>query len=238
MSQVMIDVVNESSEASDRMIKWLTAALQIQVTRDFAPIWGINATLNFIPNHGIPNPAHWQLVFLDNADVAGALGYHDLTASGLPLGKVFIRTTELANDAWSVTASHELLEMLVDPYVDNAVIILNADSSGTAYGYEVGDPCEADNLGYVINDFKMSDFATPDWFNPPTLIPGGKFDFTGHMTAPLQILPGGYAGVLNIGSSGGWTQIFQDGSTSTKVPKGSRRELRTKPHSTRVCSKY
>jgi len=234
---INIDCVNASTEASDQMIKWLTAALQIQVNRDFAPIWGFGANLFFVPKGGATNPAHWQLVYLDNADVSGALGYHDLTASGLPLGKVFIRTTELAGDAWSVTASHELLEMLVDPWIDTAVILLNNDGSGTAYGYEVGDPVETDSLGYVINDFKMSDFITPDWFNPPTLIPGGKFDFMGHVTAPLQILPGGYAGVLNIGSSGGWTQIFGDGTTTTNVPKGSRRELRTKPHAQRVRSK-
>jgi hypothetical protein len=233
---IQIDVINESSEASDQMIKWLTAALQIQVNRDFSPIWGIQAQLNFIPNHGVPNPAHWQLVFLDNADVAGALGYHDLTVSGLPIGKVFIRTTELDNSAWSVTASHELLEMLVDPWVDSAVILLNADGSGTAYAYEVGDPCESDNLGYVINDFKMSDFTTPQWFDPPTLMTNAKFDFMGHITQPLQILSGGYIGVLDIFGSGGWTQLLGDGSKTTTVPKGSRRELRTKPYSQRARS--
>ena len=54
------------------MIEWLVAALQKQVTRDFFPIWGINAQLFFVSKSGTPKPAHWQLVFLDNADVAGA----------------------------------------------------------------------------------------------------------------------------------------------------------------------
>ena len=187
---VNIDVINESTEASDQMIKWLTAALQIQVSRDFAPIWGVDAKLFFVPKRGVPNPAHWQLVFLDNSDVAGALGYHDLTASGLPLGKVFIRTTELDNASWSVTASHELLEMLVDPWVETAAVLLNNDGTGVAFAYEVGDPVELDSFGYVINDFKVSDFVTPEWFSPPTLT-GGPFDVRNQVTQPLQILTGG-----------------------------------------------
>jgi hypothetical protein len=232
---ILIDVINASTEASDQMIEWLVAALQKQVTRDFFPIWGINAQLFFVPKSGAPNPAHWQLVFLDNADVAGALGYHDLTLTGLPLGKVFIRTTELDDSAWSVTASHELMEMLVDPYVDSAVIQLNVDGTGTAYATEVCDACENDSNGYVINDFKVSDFVTPEWFGPPTLEPNARYDFMGHILAPLQLLPGGYIGVLNIGSSSGWQQSLGH-TAKASTPLGSRRRLRTIPHSQRVLS--
>ena len=232
---INIDCINASTEASDQMIKWLTTALQKQVTRDFFSVWGINAQLFFVPKSGTPNPMHWQLVFLDNADVSGALGYHDLTATGLPLGKVFIRTTELAGDAWSVTASHELMEMLVDPWVDSAVIQLNADGTGTAYAQEVCDACESDSLGYVINDFKMSDFVTPEWFGPPTLEPNAKYDFMGHITQPLQLLPGGYIGALTINSSSGWQQVLGEGAKA-ETPRGSRRLLRTIPRSQRRLS--
>jgi hypothetical protein len=232
---ILIDCINASTEASDQTIKWLTAALQKQVTRDFAPVWGFGAQLFFVPKSGTPDPTHWQLVFLDNADVAGALGYHDLTSTGLPLGKVFIRTTELDNSAWSVTASHELMEMLVDPWVDSAVIQLNSDGTGTAYALEVCDACEADSLGYVINDFKMSDFVTPEWFGPPTLMPNPRYDFMGHIAQPLQLLPGGYIGAIQITSSSGWQQILGEGSKA-EAPLGSRRHLRTIPRHQRRLS--
>jgi hypothetical protein len=233
---INIDCINASTEASDQTIKWLTAALQKQVTRDFAPIWGTPAQLFFVPKAGTPNPAHWQLVFLDNADIANALGYHDLTATGLPLGKVFIRTTELAGDAWSVTASHELLEMLVDPWVDSAVIQLNSDgTTGFAYAQEVCDACEQDSLGYVINDFKVSDFVTPEWFGPPTLEPNARFDFMGHISSPLQLLPGGYIGAIRIDASSGWVQILGE-SSKAETSRGSRRRLRTIPRSQRKRS--
>lgn len=237
MAVINIDVINSSTEASDQTIKWLTAALQKQVTRDFAPIWDIDASLFFVPRGGKTNPAHWQLVFLDNADVSGALGYHDLTAAGLPLGKVFIRTTELAGGAWSVTASHELLEMLVDPWANTAVIMLDNKGRGTAYAFEVCDAVEDDTLGYVINDFKVSDFVTPEWFSPDTLMPNTKFDFLGHVTQPFQLLVNGYIGVVDINSSSGWQQLLGSGSKTSESPEGSRRELRQKPSQDRLRSK-
>jgi hypothetical protein len=53
------------------------------------------------------------MVFLDDADQPGALAY--LTPDGLPQSKVFVKTTLENNDLVSVSASHELVEMLVDP---------------------------------------------------------------------------------------------------------------------------
>ena len=71
-----------------------TSALQIQVSRDFAPIWGSDADLTFIPRAVQPPGGVWWLVILDNSDQAGALGYHDLTPDSLPLGKVFASTDQ------------------------------------------------------------------------------------------------------------------------------------------------
>jgi len=75
-------------------------------------VWGTPAKL--IESTGFVKKA-WAMVFLDDADEAGALAYHDLTPEGLPLAKVFVRTTLEAGESVSVSASHELVEMLVDP---------------------------------------------------------------------------------------------------------------------------
>lgn len=227
---VYIDILNQSTEASDQTIKWLTAALQIQVHRDFAPIWGIDAVLTFVPKGSTPNPAHWQLVFLDDADQAGALGYHELTSTGLPLGKIFVRTTEEDGAAWSVTASHELLEMLGDPYANSAVLMLdNTGTAGTAYAYEVCDACEDDSFSYVINEFKVSDFVTPEWFEPAGTAPGVALDFMRHISSPFQLLSGGYIGVFAIPNTQGWTQ-----QTLQRGTKDSHRfALRQLPHQLR-----
>ena len=57
-------------------------------------------------------------MFLDSVDVQGALGYHDLTPDGLPLSKVFVKTTLNGGQKVSVTACHELAEMLVEPAIN------------------------------------------------------------------------------------------------------------------------
>jgi len=56
------------------------------------------------------------MVFLDNADQPGGAAYHDLTPDGMPLAKVFVKTT-VGTRLVSVSASHELVEMLVDPAI-------------------------------------------------------------------------------------------------------------------------
>jgi hypothetical protein len=223
---IYIDLLNQSTEASDQTLKWLTAALQIQINRDFAPIWGYNAVLTYVPKGQVANPAHWQLVFFDTADIAGALGYHELTSTGLPLGKIFIRTTEQAGMSWSVTASHELIEMLGDPYANTTVLVLdNTGVAGIAYAYELCDACEDDSLGYAINDFKVSDFVTPEWFEPAGTSPATAFDFKGHVKAPFQLLAGGYIGVFAIPNTAGWTQKLAEKAPTPHTPVEASRRL-------------
>jgi hypothetical protein len=241
---IHIDLLNRSTQVSDLTVKYLRDALQTQVNRDFEPIWGFGAALTFVPKGGYLDPTHWQLIFFDNADVAGALGYHELTAAGLPLGKVFVQTAKQAGLSWTVTASHELLEMLSDPYANTAVIILdNSDIAGTAYAYEVCDACEDDSFGYTIYGFQVSDFVKPEWFEPP---PGNTpatktFDFKGHITAPFQLLMGGYIGVFQIPDTVGWAQLnaVLSNVNAQKVdlkPRSSRLKLRQTPQQQRKNS--
>ena len=82
----------------------LIATLQQFLDQIFVPVWGTPARL--VRTTGFQKGA-WALAFLDTADVANALGYHDLTPDGLPLSKVFVRTTLGAGQKVSVTASHE-----------------------------------------------------------------------------------------------------------------------------------
>jgi hypothetical protein len=58
------------------------------------------------------------MVFLDDADQPGALAYHDPTPDGLPQAKVFVKTTLENRNLVSVSASHELVELLVDPAIN------------------------------------------------------------------------------------------------------------------------
>ncbi len=228
---VNVAVINESKSVSDKDVRAVVKALQVQVSKHFAPVWGIDAKLTFVPKGQKPASGSWWLVYFDDSDVAGALGYHDVTSEGLPLGKVFAGTVKKYGGSHSVTASHELLEMLGDPDINLTVFVESESTAGVLYAYEVADACEADQFGYKIGDILVSDFVYPSWFQSFWQSQQTQFDYMKKITKPFQLLSGGYIGVYDIGSGGGWTQKTYDTANSYDVrPRvGSRREKRRTP---------
>jgi hypothetical protein len=222
---IKIAVINQSTCVSDEDLTKYVNAIQKQITNDFGPIWGIFAELVFVPKGHTPDPTMWWIAVLDDSDVAGALGYHDLTPAELPFGKVFAKTDLTYGMAVSVTLSHEVLEMLADPWIFSTVMVSTAKGQ-FLYALEVCDPCEDDTLGYKIDDVLVSDFICPAWFDGH----GNKFDFQKHITVPHQILINGYMSVLPMANpSTGWHQITEEGTHSrvgNAAPIGSRRERR------------
>src|SRR6266566_3784885 len=93
-------------------------ALQKQVSDDFKAYWELDCTLTFLNNGQPLTRGWWQVVITDNPDQAGALGYHEMTTIGTPLGKVFAKLDMENGSSWTATLSHELLEMLADPWIN------------------------------------------------------------------------------------------------------------------------
>jgi hypothetical protein len=230
LATTQISVINESTVVTNAEVTPVVAALQQQVTNDFRPIWGIDAELTIIPQGTQPPTGTWWLVILDDSDQAGALGYHDLTPDGMPIGKVFAASDLKFGASWSVTASHELLEMLADPNINLTVFVQNANTTGTLYAYEVCDACEDDSFGYQINGVTLSDFVYPSWFESFRAQGSVQFDRMNRIQSPLELLSGGYIGVFNVADGSGWQQ-----QTAEKHPLnqkhrghvGSRRERRS-----------
>lgn len=222
MTVPTVAVINESTILSDADVALGAAALQAQVHLDFAPAWGAGANVKPYAPGQAPAKA-WQLVVLDDSDQAGALGYHDLTNDGHPLAKVFAKTDQQYGYDWHVTASHELLEMLADPWIDRCVQV----ATNEFFAYEVADAPEDDSYGYTITvqqqQVKVSDFVYPAWFRRGA---AGPYDKAGHISKPLQILPGGYIGAWT--PSGGWTQITHPASKT--VTASRRLALRKRKH--------
>ena len=235
MADIKIAVMNSSTVVTDDEVKKLIPALQTQVTRDFGPVWGLDAGLRFVSGKSKPSPKEWWLAILDNSDQAGALGYHDLTTEGLPLSKVFAKSDMQYGEQWSVTASHELLEMLADPNI-NLTVFEETGSGGRLYAYEVCDACEAEDFGYKIGDILVSDFVYPSWFESFRKT-GTQFDYMNKIKKPFQLLKGGYIGVYDVNSGSGWTQLTADKNNfRSRPPVGSRRERRTLFISSRIKS--
>src|SRR5207247_2217548 len=146
-----------------------------------------------------PDPTGlWQIVVTDDPTMAGALGYHDLTNDGLPIGYVFAKLDLQAGMSWTVTTSHELLELLGDP---DCNLDAQISSTGIRVAYEACDAVEADRYGYEVDGVLLSDFVTPSWFGRG--LPG-PYDHLNHCDQPLVLLPGGYISVWQPGS--GWQQ--------------------------------
>ena len=230
MAQISISVINASTVLTDDHIQPVIPALQTQVSRDFAPAWGIDATLTFVPTGEQPQPGTWWLSVLDNSDQAGALGYHDLTPDGLPLGKAFAGTDKQYGYQWTITLSHELLEMLGDPDINLTVFDQPNATSGRLYAYEACDACEPDQYGYDIDGVLVSDFVHPAWFQRSRT--NAQYDQAGLINSPLELLPGGYIGVFDVTAGTGWTQLHPPGAQATyssRAGVGSRRERRRTP---------
>ena len=201
-----VAIINESTVLRNADVAAAIPAFQTQVTRDLLPVWGVNAHVIFTTPTTTPIGA-WVIALLDNSDQAGALGYHDITSAGLPLAKVFVKTTMDAGLSWTVTVSHELLEMLLDPETNETVFEQTGAATGTIYARELCDACEDDFYGYKIDGVLVSDFVLPNWFDPE--IKGlHNRDFMGHIKTAYGLLPNGYIGLFHVPNDGsGWTQI-------------------------------
>jgi len=232
VATIQISVINESTIVPDTEVIPVVAALQKQVTNDFRPAWGADAELTMLPKNSQPPSGSWWLVILDDSDQAGALGYHDLTSEGLPMGKVFAGSDLKAGTSWTVTASHELLEMLADPNINLNVFVQNENTSGILFAYEVCDACEDDSFGYQIDNVLLSDFVYPAWFESFRPEGSTQFDRMNKIQSPLQLLAGGYIGAFDVTTGSGWQQITAEkrpNSLKFRGPVGSRRERRMTP---------
>jgi len=202
--QTHVALVAETDLIATREVMQVSAALQKQVSRDFAPIWGIPSTVDaFETLEDVPT-GYWPVIVRDDIGV-GAAGIH-LDDDGQPFGLVS------ANNRWTLTASHEILEMLADPQGNNlrAARSIHPDQVRVEYLVEVCDPSEAWTFGYDVNGIRVSDFYTPDFFLP--VHPGNvRYSFTGAIEQPLQVLEGGYISWLNPETGDWWQQIWFSG---------------------------
>ncbi len=129
------------------------------------------------------------------------------------------------NTTWTTDASHEILEMLVDPYgnrMQSSIAIEIVDGQihdGTGqfdYLVEACDPCEDNSYAYTINGVTVSDFITPHYYDP-LVTPGTRYSFTGAIKGPRQVLPGGYMSWVNL-EMDEWQQLtYADPATPPTI---------------------
>jgi hypothetical protein len=203
-----IAIVSLTREIPARSLLQAAAAVHKQLTRDFEPIWGLRATLDtFEDLSSVPSDYHPVVIFSDSQELVGqlevAIGPEYTAAliddfergrmSGLHLNAFTRQPFALveASDAWSVVLSHEVLELIADPFGNRLIAAAHPldASQRVKYLVEVCDPCQA--VWYPVNGVPVSDFFTPRYFDPVGL-ESGRYSFTGELTQPLEISEGGY----------------------------------------------
>ncbi len=200
LSQVAL--VSEVSDISASDLALVSAALQKQATRDFGPIWGIPSTLDsFARLEDVPL-GYWPIVVMTDIHTPGAGGVH-LDQQGQPFALVQYSNT------WSLTASHECLEMLADPFGNRLVAgpSIMPNQGRVEYLAEVCDPCEDASFAYTVNGVMVSDFITPHYYDPVTSA-GVQYSFSGAIKGPRQVLQGGYLSWHDPASDHWWQAVF------------------------------
>lgn len=191
-------LVSESKKIGLAEVTRVAAALDKQATRDFAPIWGINSSIHAFERLEEVPLGYWPMIVQDDIGFAGAAGIH-LDKDGQPYALIS------SGKGWSLTASHETVEMLADPFGNRVIAgpsIMKDQGHGKGKGgkkvqgrvnylVEVSDPSEAEEFAYTVNDLLVSDFYTPSYFDP-VKVTGVRYSFTGAITEPRQVLKGGY----------------------------------------------
>ncbi len=194
-------LVSETKALGVSELTRVSAALQKQVLRDLAPIWGFVASVDAFADLDDVPTGYWPVIVLDNIPFP-ASGIH-LDQDGQPFALV-----QLTN-RWTLTASHEVLEMLVDPLGDKFTPSqsIKPDQGRVNYLVEVCDPSEAFEFSYTVNGIRVSDFYTPAFFDPLSAR-SVRYSFTGDITEPKQVLRGGYLSWLDPVTGHWWQQRF------------------------------
>ncbi len=197
MLQTKIGLVDTTGRIAPEKMTAAAAALDIQVTRDLPSYWKVSATVSYLPDHRNIPQGVWPVQIVKSLP-PGEGGFH-LTKHNQPYAKVILTP---GSDEWTIDASHEIVEMLVDPNGNRlqpatAIKIsgngVTDDPSSGKFEYlvEACDPCEDNSHAYNINGVMVSDFLTPHFYDAQASA-DVRYSFTGALTRPRELLKGGY----------------------------------------------
>lgn len=176
------------------------SAFQKQVSEHLSPNWLVNAQLTAYQFQSDVPADDWQVLIKELLSI-DVYGYHAVDNVGKPFA--VIKYVE----NWTHVVSHELMEMLVDPYGDKVLSgeVFAQNEGEEAILVEVADPSQNVSYGYEIDGILVSDFYFPAYFDPYK-IAGKKYSYTGAITEPRTIRLGGYISFKD--RVGEWWQAF------------------------------
>lgn len=212
VTNTCLDLVDNSTAQ-----KWFNA-IQRQVDSDLAPHWCQSSTIHYVGDSKTEKPgvADHVLRLVHASGEDGTLGSHWFE-SGRAVGEVGIQTCIDEDVPPEACASHEILEMTVDPsgtlcYQLGRLVLIA----------EICDRVESSDPDYKIDGVTVENFSLPSAF----IGTGGPWDFRRKCASNI-VLPNGYQLQVDLGS-GQWTQITGSRARRSKcaAKRGSRRAMR------------
>ncbi len=252
---MIISLINHSNgKLKDTEILTVIRAINRQIEEDFEPYWSLRALVR-LEGRSQVKPEKQSLVDMrgdaviylwDKSDVDEAIGYHDLNNRGIPFGFVFLDIAAQLKEPWSVTLSHEVLELIGDPEVNLLVAGPHPDPSqkrDVFHWYEMCDAVQTET--YEIDGIKLSNFILPLYFTGGDEF-DGRNDFlgtrqkNGKALQSFGVNPGGYVGFFDPQKQDHDTYSKKNDAVSKKrmeikrKVKGTRRSIRYQRHGNSV----
>ena len=228
---MIISLINHSKVITDEQVQEVIRAINRQLKEDFEPYWSFSATLRLegpIGQH--PSLSKFGdmrgdavLYLVDGVNSLGATGWHLANYGDIPYGIVFLGLCAKIKEAWSITLSHEALELVGDPMCN--LLVQGNDPLDRRrrvfHLFEMCDAVQAEN--YSVDGVALSNFVLPSYFSLGEQ-PGRRNDFLGRSykgktLESFGMNPGGYLNVLDP-KTGEWEQpLYEDDKEAQRRKK-------------------
>lgn len=214
---MIISLINRSKTLLDSKVQEVIRAVNRQLKEDFEPYWQFGATLRLegptgkrVSLNSLSDMRGDAVIYLlDGSNAKEATGWHLSNCRDIPYGFVFLGLCEQIHEDWSVTLSHETLELVGDP-MSNLWVQGNHPSDRRKRVFHLFEMCDAVQAEtYTIDSVNVSNFVLPSYFSIGEQ-KGRRNDFLGtvHKGKTLQSFgmnPGGYLNIMDP-KTGKWEQ--------------------------------
>lgn len=204
-----VGFVNRTTGIKTADFKDAVSAFNTQARKDFGPAWSINASAVALPKNFAESLDRVDaIIYIEDKPQKddGTLGFHDKRLSGMPYGICYQSISQSLGENWTVTASHELCELLLNPWIGSYEYGPHPENNQrfVFHWREASDAVQAQS--YHIKNrngskIEVSDFVLPLYFTMESEAPGpGRYKANDWLESKLKsfgLLKGGYVGFFD-----------------------------------------
>jgi hypothetical protein len=187
-------------------IETFRVAMQSYIDGPFHDAWELPAALVTVPKGNAPPEGSWPVYLCDRSTIPDALAFH-VDPDGVPT--IYVACGDARDDGviWTLPASHDIIETVIDPGANLTVPWVLKGVAGKIMK-EAADACEDPQFAVTWEGVVLTAFVTPAYF-----VLGSEGPWTypviPSITEAGMLAEGGYVGFLPDG--GTWSQVLADG---------------------------